>query len=206
MMNALTFLSNAFSLISGAMLIPVMLGLLLGLLMAFLCLGRLLRELMERYRFAKERADYSAVLESPDAVFAALSDNGGVLAGALNKIQNASGNTLLIDKTVAETEAYWQSQLEKLQTWVRIGPSLGLMGTLIPLGPGLLALASGDLKTLSDNLIVAFATTVVGVLIGLICGGVHTIRKRWYRNDAILLTFTAERMIPSSKKEVPHET
>ncbi len=191
MTDALTCLTNIFSIISTALLIPVMLGLLCGLLVACVLLGRMIRELT-RLGFAKERRLFSEKLESTDYAASPLSNGGGVLAVAVNRIISGNQSTLVIDKIVAETESSWQTRLEKLQTWIRIGPSLGLMGTLIPLGPGLLALAEGDLAQLSANLIIAFATTVVGILIGLICGGVHSVRKRWYRDDAILLNVFAE--------------
>ena len=48
----------------------------------------------------------------------------------------------------------------------QLGPILGLLGTLIPLGPGLAALGSGDIVTLAEALTVAFDTTVTGLVIG----------------------------------------
>ncbi len=164
----------------------------------------MIRELTERLGFAKERRHFSETLESPENAITSLSSGGGGLAIAVNRILSGNRGTLVVDKIVAETESSWQTQLEKLQTWVRIGPSLGLMGTLIPLGPGLLALAEGDLAQLSANLIIAFATTVVGILIGLICGGVHGIRKRWYRDDAILLNVFAESILEKQKPGKEH--
>ena len=62
----------------------------------------------------------------------------------------------------------------------RIGPTLGLMGTLIPMGPGLAALGSGDIVTLSNAIIVAFDTTVVGIGAGAVAYFVSKVRRRWY--------------------------
>lgn len=205
MSDALTYLTNAFSMISTALLIPVMLGLLFGLLVACLIFGRAIRELVERLGFAKAKKNYTTALENSQPNATLPTRDGGILAASIDRITKTS-DTLLVEKIVAETESHWQTQLEKLQSWVRMGPSLGLMGTLIPLGPGLLALANGDLATLSANLIIAFATTVVGVLIGLVCGGVHSVRKRWYRDDAILLTFAAERMLESKQHATSSKT
>ena len=56
----------------------------------------------------------------------------------------------------------------------------GLMGTLIPLGPGLIALGQGDTKTLSDSLLIAFDTTIAGLVAGAIAYVVSGIRKSWY--------------------------
>lgn len=57
---------------------------------------------------------------------------------------------------------------------------LGLMGTLIPLGPGLAALGDGDVKILSTAMSVAFDTTVLGLLCGMIGFVIARLRRRWY--------------------------
>jgi Biopolymer transport proteins len=54
------------------------------------------------------------------------------------------------------------------------------MGTLIPMGPGLAALGSGDIVTLSNAIIVAFDTTVVGIGAGALAYVISKIRRRWY--------------------------
>ena len=66
---------------------------------------------------------------------------------------------------------------------MRVGPLLGLMGTLIPLGPALMSLASGDIQTLSKNLVVAFTTTVLGLFVGGVCFAMSLARRRWYAQD-----------------------
>ena len=60
---------------------------------------------------------------------------------------------------------------------------LGLMGTLIPLGPALIGLSQGDLETLAQNLMIAFATTVVGLFSAGIAYVLTQVRRRWYWED-----------------------
>jgi biopolymer transport protein ExbB/TolQ len=60
---------------------------------------------------------------------------------------------------------------------------LGLMGTLIPLGPALVALSQGDVVQLAHNLMIAFATTVVGLFASSVAYILTQIRKRWYWQD-----------------------
>ena len=57
------------------------------------------------------------------------------------------------------------------------------MGTLIPLGPALMGLAEGDVEQLATNLVLAFATTVLGLFAGSIGFVLTMIRRRWYQQD-----------------------
>jgi len=86
-------------------------------------------------------------------------------------------------KCLEDLESEVAVSLSKL-TWItRIGPMLGLMGTLIPLGPALTGLATGNITTLSSNLVVAFTTTVTGVFIGCVGFTMSLIRRNWYTQD-----------------------
>lgn len=73
-----------------------------------------------------------------------------------------------------------QKQLAKHRVLIKFGPMLGLMGTLIPMGPALTGLASGDIVSMAYNMQVAFATTVVGMAVAAI--GLATLQgnKRFY--------------------------
>ena len=68
---------------------------------------------------------------------------------------------------------------------VRLGPILGLLGTLIPLGPGLAALGAGDIMVLAQSLTIAFDTTVTGLAVGALAFLISKFRKQWYENDLI---------------------
>jgi biopolymer transport protein ExbB/TolQ len=82
----------------------------------------------------------------------------------------------------------------------------GLMGTLIPLGPGLIALAQGDTKTLSDSLLIAFDTTVAGLISAAISFVISGIRKGWYEQymtglETIMETILEEQALPQLSEE-----
>ena len=64
----------------------------------------------------------------------------------------------------------------------RVAPMLGLLGTLIPLGPGIVALGQGDLQALSSSLLTAFDTTAMGLVVAGVALLVSSVRKRWYRD------------------------
>ena len=73
-----------------------------------------------------------------------------------------------------------KKRIERADFIARLAPMLGLMGTLIPLGPGLAALGDGDVKILTTAMSVAFDTTVLGLLCGMIGFVIARLRRRWY--------------------------
>ena len=73
-----------------------------------------------------------------------------------------------------------------------MGPMLGLMGTLIPTGPALVGLSTGDITSMAYNMQVAFATTVVGLFAAAIGFITQQTKKRWYLQDMTNLEFVAE--------------
>lgn len=62
----------------------------------------------------------------------------------------------------------------------KVAPMVGLMGTLIPLGPGIVALGGGKYQELSASIEIAFDTTVAGLIVAAVCLLVSRWRKRWY--------------------------
>ena len=83
----------------------------------------------------------------------------------------------------------------------KTGPMLGLMGTLIPLGPGIIALGQGDTFTLSNSLLVAFDTTVAGLATAMVALCIGTVRKIWYKNYMSILEMLAECILEEESKD-----
>ncbi len=97
----------------------------------------------------------------------------------------------------------WQQRmyldLDKLKALVRVGPSLGLMGTLIPMGTGLAALAKGQMEKLISSMIIAFTTTVVGLAIAVIAYLLGAIKQRWLDEEARLMEYYTEKIVRERK-------
>ena len=87
----------------------------------------------------------------------------------------------------------------------KIGPMLGLLGTLIPLGPGIIALGQGDTYTLSQSLLTAFDTTIVGLLSAAVAMLISTTRKRWYSNYMSILEALTECVLEVEKNHAETE-
>ena len=73
----------------------------------------------------------------------------------------------------------------------KFGPILGLMGTLIPMGPALVGLSTGDVASMAYNMQVAFATTVIGLFSGGIGYILLQVKQRWIDRDLLNLDFLA---------------
>lgn len=90
-------------------------------------------------------------------------------------------------------------RIKRTEMIVRLGPVFGLLGTLIPLGPGIIALAQGDTLTLSNSLISAFDTTVIGLICAAISTVLTSIRKNWYDKDKIMLVLIMEAILENEE-------
>ena len=92
-----------------------------------------------------------------------------------------------------------QRRLDRTRLLVRAGPALGLMGTLIPLAPGLAALGEGDVSALAESLRDAFGATVVGLLVGTVAFALTLVRTRMYSEDLVDLEQGAAGAAPMSR-------
>jgi len=81
---------------------------------------------------------------------------------------------------VARVQGIARHRLERADLLARIPPMLGLMATIIPLGPGLAALGKGDPAQLASAVTVAFDATVLGLVAGIAGLVVGKLRRRWY--------------------------
>ena len=119
---------------------------------------------------------------------------GPVVGPVARQLQDKGMTKLRALKCMGDAERVAMRQLDKTRLFIRIGPILGLMGTLIPISPALVGLAKGDTQTLSANLVVAFSTTVVGLLIGSVSYVISVARERFYAQDMADLEYVLERL------------
>ncbi len=95
----------------------------------------------------------------------------------------ASSDSSRVEEALDRFEMRLEVIVERTVLPAKVGPMLGLAGTLIPLGPALKGMAAGNVALLSQSLIVAFTTAVVGLAIAGPCFWISTVRKRWYSHD-----------------------
>lgn len=185
------FLTGSLDVISQSLTIPVLIILLVIVIISIITLGGAIAEYTSRRKvpvgtirdliYEINRAasidELKNVINSakiPKAQKKALDE-----IASSSELGNASREALA-RKLFEFEEEKTMSSLQKTDIITRIGPTLGLMGTLIPMGPGLAALGAGDINTLASSLTVAFNTTIVGIGSGALCYFIGKIRSGWY--------------------------
>jgi MotA/TolQ/ExbB proton channel domain protein len=71
----------------------------------------------------------------------------------------------------------------------KVGPVLGLIGTLIAMSPALTGLSQGDISKMASNMQVVFATTVVGLVVSLVGLVTLQFKQRWYAKEVNQLDY-----------------
>ena len=112
-------------------------------------------------------------------------------------------NDLMLESLAAnllerEQERY-DAKLKPTDLLSKLGPMFGLLGTLIPLGPGIIALGQGDTMTLSQSLMTAFDTTIAGLIVAAIAIVISTIRRGGYNNYMSVLETVMECVVEMEK-------
>ena len=102
---------------------------------------------------------------------------------------------LSLEEILHNAETRRRRSLGRLRLAIRLGPSLGLMGTLIPMADALQGLADGNLPALASNMVTAFAATVIGLTVSVVAYLMSAIRENWTRSDTDSLNFAAERLL-----------
>jgi len=196
-------LTSLIHIISESLLTPVIVLLVIGVIIVILAFGGLINEFISRKAIKsrdledlvrhvsfstnvsqmKEEISNSDLFDYQKEVLTRIADNYDIGPDARKALASeliSAEETRLIKKT------------NKTDILVRVGPSLGLLGTLIPLGPGLAALGTGDIATLAQSLTIAFDTTVTGLTVGAVAFLISKYKKQWYESELIDLETVAE--------------
>ena len=184
------FLTSLLNVITQSLLIPVIVLLLIFAFFVVISLGSLISEYTSRREVSVKEID--TLVENIDKSTSLEEVKNLIYSSNINKSQkkvlkkilesddlSKDARETIADKLVERREELIHKKLRRTDIIARIGPTLGLMGTLIPLGSGLAALKTGDINVLADSLTVAFDTTVVGIGSGALAYFISKIRGDW---------------------------
>lgn len=125
--------------------------------------------------------------------------NPSLVVSYMNRLLTADSSAMR-QRLLSDFEIAADKDLSTSKTLSKMGPMLGLMGTLIPMGPALVGLSTGDIASMAYNMQVAFATTVVGLFAAAIGFITQQVKQRWYLQDMTNLEFVAELLNESKAK------
>jgi biopolymer transport protein ExbB/TolQ len=187
-------LKSFIYIVSSSLLYPVLFLLTFLTLVVLVYTGSFIAELIERKRLRKIAPE--KIIETVDSgkIKGFFSHHVLEYYFELKKIINLemsirdSAVENLLQKKIVELK----KTLDRTGMIVRIGPGLGLIGTLIPMGTGLASLGQGDITKLSSDLVIAFTTTVAGLMVSLVAYFINSIRKRWVEEDISMMEYISE--------------
>ena len=185
------FLTGSLDVISQSLTIPVLVILLIIVIISIITLGGVIAEYTSRRKvpvgtirdliYDINRADSVESLKNViTSAKIPKSQKKALIEIASSSELGVESREALARKLFEKEEEKTMDSLQKTDIITRIGPTLGLMGTLIPMGPGLAALGAGDINTLATSLTVAFNTTIVGIGSGALCYVIGKVRSGWY--------------------------
>ena len=196
-------LTSFIHILSESLLTPVIVLLVIAIVIVILSFGGLINEyisrkpissenlenLIRRVSFSnnvdqmKEEINNSDLFDYQKVLLTRIADNHDI---------GSDARKALAGELISAEESRLIKKTNKTDILVRVGPSLGLLGTLIPLGPGLAALGTGDIATLAESLTIAFDTTVTGLTVGALAFLISKYKKQWYESELIDVETVAE--------------
>lgn len=182
---------------------PVKVVLIVMLIISLIMVGGLIAEMFQRKYLTVRASSVIDAIKSGKNDVATIIKNSSLLAKQKRLLLELTIHDSLSDEMKENfasslIENYSQkldAVVKRSDLIIKLGPTFGLLGTLIPLGPGIIALAQGDTATLSYSLLAAFDTTVIGLIAASICTVVSLVRRRWYAKDKIMLTLIMEAVL-----------
>lgn len=191
----MNYISDVLFWISNGLLVPVVVLLILFFLRSLLLIGNFFGQYLQirkvdRLFMTKVEALTPATVGDLKASLPANTKSPllNCLAGMLDTTKDRAHRQLLL----SDYEIAADKDLGTSKTLSKMGPMLGLMGTLIPMGPALVGLSTGDIGSMAYNMQVAFATTVVGLFSAEIGFITQQVKQRWYTRDLNRLEFVSE--------------
>ena len=190
-MDAIT---NLLYWLSTGLLIPVIIFLLFFFAKSLIMIGGFYGAYITRTKVNKKINKDIELMPAKELLENLNNDSNkkGRLIESLCRISNNAANQPMMEKILGDYEVAADKELGASKLLVKIGPMLGLMGTLIPMGPALVGLATGDVASMASNMQVAFATTVVGIIIGAIGFISLQVKQRWIADDMNILEYVVE--------------
>ena len=188
------YISDVLYWIATGLLVPVIILLILLFIRSLILLGGFFGQYLSvrKSRAAIQQAFSQLNKTNIDGLATQLPDDKSAFVDTLKKIITNKESQAQVNHLIDEYELLTSKDLDTSKLLLKMGPMLGLMGTLIPMGPALVGLSTGDIASMAYNMQVAFATTVVGLFASAIGFITKQVKQNWYVKDMNDLTFLSD--------------
>lgn len=186
--------------ISNGLLLPVIVLLLASLAASLISLGGFCSMYLTLLQERRSRNGLLEKIKAGKEIAGAELKDQGIFAGQIAGLQELNWDELECEKRISEYRMEYERSLERSRFLAKVSPMLGLMGTLIPMGPALAGLASGNIAGMAYNMQIAFATTVVGCMSAGIALLISTVKKHWYTEEIADLYYVLDRHLKGKKQ------
>ena len=127
----------------------------------------------------------------------------GRLRTRLEQLGSDEHLDIWLEETLQHEEIHATSKLDRSRAFIRIGPMLGLAGTIIPLGPALQSLLTGNMAEMVSHLVVGFGAVVVGLMLSGLAYFITLVRERWTRVELKEMENLCELVLRAMKERSP---
>ena len=195
------FLNKLIYWISTGFLVPTVLALVFLFFRALLLLGSFYGFYVNRLKTRRQVVPLVNGLQQ-DTVLKLNTDGipRSPFKEAFDRIVSHASSEVIREKVLTDYELLSQKELDLARTLSKVGPILGLIGTLIPIQPALVGLSNGDLTSIAKNMQEGFASTIIGLIIGGVGFITLQVKQRWYNEDLADLEFIHELISEQNEK------
>ena len=185
-------ISQILFLVSDSLLIPDIIVLLVLFVRALFLVGSFYNQYITKYKNERQLRPILNQLtpERMEELQAALPEKDNSLyIKYLRAILDRPADDTYADYMITNFENEAEKDVVTSKLLAKVGPVLGLIGTLIAMSPALTGLSQGDISTMASNMQVVFATTVVGLVVSLVGLVTLQFKQRWYAKEVNQLDY-----------------
>ena len=204
----MTILGKVLHSMTSVLQIPVVIILILFIVAILVAIGWIISEHLNEHKHMKVHLPMLLdEIRAGERPIEEIIETSGLLKtqkeALLEVTRHKDFNELMLESLAAnllekEQERY-DARLKPTDLLSKLGPMFGLLGTLIPLGPGIIALGQGDTMTLSQSLMTAFDTTIAGLIVAALAIVISTIRRGWYNSYMSVLETVMDCVVEMEK-------
>lgn len=194
------YITEILNWVSSSFMLPDIVLLLAAMIFALVELGGFCSTYLMLLQQRRKREEIMHDLRT-DKDLAAENLGSGVFARHLSELIALKWDPIHCEKRIFDFSQKYEHELERARFMMKVGPMLGLMGTLIPMGPALAGLASGDIGSMAYNMQIAFGTTVVGIFIAGVGLLLYSVKRHWFADEISGLQYALDLKLRKEERE-----